>query len=658
MCMAGKRGKRANPGVVPFWQSIGITTLCLIASAVSLRAGLFDDKTSSSPAQTTAHPKQSSTPTDPAPAAAPAARRSLPNDAAIKVAEKQVHEITGDKIAGAHTSADRVALSAELLGIAKDTSEPAGKFVLLRDAERLAVDAGDVEATIAAHTELSTTFDLGGSRLAVEAFQKLTRGTLSVGDAQKLCPAMLSAADDAVAGDHFDIARQIVKLAGLPARVLNDSATNGRLSSLLTTIGSAEAQQRKIAPAIATLASHPDDPAANAEVGRYRCFVKDDWAAGLSMLAKSNDDVLKALAARELASPASATDRVAVADGWWDYAQTQTDPVRSVARQHAGQWYAQAVDGLTGLTKLKAEKRAEEYLKGRRNDSIAAGRKTAARSSGSGTFTSAMEIVQSLPANLFPANLAAWDDDHQRTVNDVLELKVVGHDAMFALPVKKVTLSPQGGVYIDYGTEPVGPFTAKITTSIMADVGKQFASMQEGNTYTVAGRISLARFNGNRLDIGLYLSHVLTADERARAISKAGETGVGRPRPEYHSIDEVLTAIPLDIMPKGPDEWAIKSPKRDAFFRKDQENFDFKTITARVVLKKSPFPNGPQFQSQKFPIGSESLVLRLSFDPDNPALAKLKIGDTVNITGKVGGMGRSPSELSLSVNKCNVVPGG
>ena len=61
--------------------------------------------------------------------------------------------------------------------------------------------------------------------------------------------------------------------------------------------------------------------------------------------------------------PKNPADRLAVADAWWTYAETQPQALRSGVRLHAGMWYAQASAGLTGLSKLKAEQRATEYLK-------------------------------------------------------------------------------------------------------------------------------------------------------------------------------------------------------------------------------------------------------------------------------------------------------
>ena len=51
--------------------------------------------------------------------------------------------------------------------------------------------------------------------------------------------------------------------------------------------------------ALATLKTNPTDPEANLVVGKYHCFVKDEWEKGLPMLLKGNDAALKELATAE-----------------------------------------------------------------------------------------------------------------------------------------------------------------------------------------------------------------------------------------------------------------------------------------------------------------------------------------------------------------------
>lgn len=150
------------------------------------------------------------------------------------------------------------------------------------------------------------------------------------------------------------------------------------------------------------------------------------------MLAKGNDPVLQSLAALELDKPTGSNDRLHVADGWWNYSETLPPALRPVIRLHAGMWYAQVSASLTGLSKLKAEQRAADYLK-----SVAP--LTAVADTGGAdnepSFDGPLAILQSLPPNLFPATIVGWDEQHRKAVNDALSSTVVGHLGNFTITV-------------------------------------------------------------------------------------------------------------------------------------------------------------------------------------------------------------------------------
>ncbi len=111
----------------------------------------------------------------------------------------------------------------------------------------------------------------------------------------------------------------------------------------------------------ATLRARPSDPAANLAFGRFLCFVKDDWGQGLQKLALGNDPALKQLAERELATPADAAAQAKLGDGWWELAESVGPIAKRHIQQHAALWYQKARSKLTGLTKVRVEKRIDEW---------------------------------------------------------------------------------------------------------------------------------------------------------------------------------------------------------------------------------------------------------------------------------------------------------
>src|SRR4051812_21482678 len=74
-------------------------------------------------------------------------RRVVPDEKAIVETIKLVKDVYSDDLATARTSEQKVALGKKFLGLAKTSADdPTAQYVLLRQANALAVDAKNVEA--------------------------------------------------------------------------------------------------------------------------------------------------------------------------------------------------------------------------------------------------------------------------------------------------------------------------------------------------------------------------------------------------------------------------------------------------------------------------------------------------------------------------------
>jgi hypothetical protein len=108
------------------------------------------------------------------------------------------------------------------------------------------------------------------------------------------------------------------------------------------------------------LESDPDDPQANVTVGRYLCLAKGEFADALPYLAKGDGAELAELAKLEASKPTDVGERARLADGWWDLAEEEKDPVQRWTRLRAANWYEKALPSLRGLQKTRAEQRLKE----------------------------------------------------------------------------------------------------------------------------------------------------------------------------------------------------------------------------------------------------------------------------------------------------------
>lgn len=75
---------------------------------------------------------------------------------------------------------------------------------------------------------------------------------------------------------------------------------------------------------------------------------------------KSADATLKGLADMEAAAEKDLTDRLRLADGWWDWAAKQPGPVGEAAKARAADHYREAESDASGVTLAKLQQRLGE----------------------------------------------------------------------------------------------------------------------------------------------------------------------------------------------------------------------------------------------------------------------------------------------------------
>lgn len=507
----------------------------------SAKGGLFDDGPSSNQRPPTARlmPTPAAGGTSPAlpPAPLPPVAATQPSRLAVpaepqqRAAEEQVKEVFGQRLRDAHTPDDCRKLAGMLLDTATQTSEADARFVLLRESENCAVLAGDVDAAFAARAALRSSFDISCWPPAYELFPQLDRIATSPEARRSLCGAMLAAACDSLGADQFASARSLAEQALAVARKLDDRDLSLQAGSSLAWVDLCQTEKKRIAPALALLLTKPDEPAANAAVGRYECLIKHHWSRGLPMLARGNDPALQMLAAGELENPTNPHDSLKVADGWWAYSETQSQALRPDIRLHAGMWYSTTVSGLSGLSKLKAEERSAEYEKS-----------VVAIGVGTGTGQGGREAPSG---------------------------KVAANSATAEPPL----LPPANG-------NPVPPAKAK-----------------------------------------------------------------------YNSLEEVLAAVPLNVLPETPADWRDRETNKrfaDAF----KAAFNDKWATCRLTISQF-IPAGPKSTSalaitERYPVGKTKVMFMLHLALDDPHLADITPGTMWTVSGLLDAASWNPPGLMLS----------
>ena len=165
----------------------------------------------------------------------------------------------------------------------------------------------------------------------------------------------------ALAEDDYETAKRLLdpKVLDL-ARRSRDSTLLKRTAAIRTEVMKSEKAYEEIKKARVVLETNPNDPEANLTVGRYLSLAKGDWEKGLAMLARGSDAQLKALALKEIAGVATADEKVALGDGWWELAQTEQGDAEDAMMLRAGAWYRTAQEEASALVKMKIDKRLIE----------------------------------------------------------------------------------------------------------------------------------------------------------------------------------------------------------------------------------------------------------------------------------------------------------
>jgi sulfatase modifying factor 1 len=220
-----------------------------------------------------------------------------PTPAQIKETEKTIRDIFKDDF-GKSSAADKQNLSRKLeeqLADMKDDN--VGRYVILHTITELATQLGDLDRFLAFRDKLDAAFELD-----IKEFSKAGFNTLMA---------------------------------------------NTKDANVIKAIG-----------ALRTLADKPDDSAANLAVGKFTCFTQGNWDRGLPFLAKGSNVAWRDLAQQDIAAPTGAA-QLLLADAWWDAAEKGEKDDKTPLQTRAAFWYRLSLPKVTGLAKVKVEKRLE-----------------------------------------------------------------------------------------------------------------------------------------------------------------------------------------------------------------------------------------------------------------------------------------------------------
>jgi len=285
----------------------------------------------------------------------------VPSKSNINATLKTLQELYAEQYKNRSPKA-RQEFAKSLLTVADEDNQLLTRYVLYAEALRISEELGDCQTAWRAIGRISKQFEIDEIHARVELLTAVGKKNRDPDAAYHITLLAQPRIELLVANDQFPSAIKLTK-------ALESVAKRSRNRPLARELASSQKEMERLAklhaglrPAYNKLKENPDDQRGNESLGNFYFFEKGDYQKGVPFLAKGNDPQLAAIAQQELESKRSSTagskDLLAVADGWWDLAESVDDKSRQAPlRSHAVALYVQLANRLAGIDKVRVQKR-------------------------------------------------------------------------------------------------------------------------------------------------------------------------------------------------------------------------------------------------------------------------------------------------------------
>jgi glutamine cyclotransferase len=290
----------------------------------------------------------------------PAKKAPVPSPNAQAGAEKLVLDIFKEDIDAAKTPNDLLKVATSLLQQGRDrANDAANRYVLLRMARDLSAKAGSATLALTTVEELAREFDISPLDMKADTLAVVVAHISAEEAGKALVDLTLPLIAEAIDADNYEAAIRLGKVAEVAARKSKVIALVAAAQKRSDEVLAVQKGFARLQAFLDRLKQDPDDMQANLELGKYYALLKGKWDKALPYLAKGGDAALKAMASQDLKRPSDAQAQLAVADGWWELAAPQKDPVKLHLQSRAKHWYEKAILSLSGLNRTKALRRID-----------------------------------------------------------------------------------------------------------------------------------------------------------------------------------------------------------------------------------------------------------------------------------------------------------
>jgi hypothetical protein len=284
----------------------------------------------------------------------PAAHDVAENEASLKETYKL--EIA------AGTGSARQQAAMELFKRSATAADPAFQAASLRVAGLLAAEADDLSLAMDICEAVGQRFEINIFPLKVELLTEAGSHARTPRTKSDLLEVCLATSFAALAADDYPSATALADLSKTTAEGSGSPLTAEADFLSEETARCGQAFDR-ISNDWKIFRERPNDPQASLAVGKFLCFEKNDWAAGLPLMARGNDDALKAAVNLEIHSKLlDPQDQLALGNSWWDLSVAAQDDNKILYQRRARYWYLKSIASSRELEKKPLRERLAERI--------------------------------------------------------------------------------------------------------------------------------------------------------------------------------------------------------------------------------------------------------------------------------------------------------
>ncbi len=290
---------------------------------------------------------------------------NIPTGSELAALESEVKERHKAEYAKSEPAA-RKALASQLLDEGSGGMTLASKrYVCLREARDLALQAGDLTLAMRAADQIGETFaSVKSVEMKAELLEAAARPGAAPTDHGDAAGIALAVCDEAVEADDYDAAERAS--SGWPQTFVADQTGTPVAIAVATRAPEIDFlafhYNKSARDAAATLASNPKDPAANLAMGRFQALIRGDWDRGLRLLARGSDAGWKTLAQTDLDGPPNGQEAGKIADAYAARISTESEPAAHANLScRAHYWYSQAAPNTTGEDQKRVTTKRDQF---------------------------------------------------------------------------------------------------------------------------------------------------------------------------------------------------------------------------------------------------------------------------------------------------------